>query len=497
MAAAAGAPGGRACGTAGTRTGRWFELHAIGRIREYRKHRGRLASVRRPTLVLIALRRHRPGSRVGGHADHMTDYTRALEVAVAAAREAGELLRRDLHRPDGPRGARGHAEADTEAEHVIRARLLEAFPFAYLGEETGSALGGPSADGHLWIVDPNDGTQSYTAGMRGSAVSIAALRDGVPVLGVVYAFAAPDDAGDLFAWAQGCGPIVRNGKPVENDLATDSLARGAIVVVSQHGDWNAPANLACVAPARFRAMPSIAYRLALVAVGEGVAAVSLNGPVGWDYAAGHALVRAAGGVLLDQHGHEVTYGLDGRSGVGGACFGGGHGRGGGACGATLALDLGGQAAKESSLRRAGPRLARGGSGMLARAQGCLLGQVAGDSLGSLVEFESPRAIAARYPTVSGTSPTVARGNTIAGQPTDDSELALALARSIVAEGRYDPGAAVEAYASWYQSVPSTAARRRGPRSRPPPAPVPTATNVCARSRPGPTGRARRTARSCA
>ena len=73
----------------------------------------------------------------------MTDYTRALEVAVAAAREAGELLRRDLHRPDGPRGAAGHAEADTEAERVIRARLLEAFPFAYLGEETGSSYGRP------------------------------------------------------------------------------------------------------------------------------------------------------------------------------------------------------------------------------------------------------------------------------------------------------------------------------------------------------------------
>ena len=60
-------------------------------------------------------------------------------------------------------------------------------------------------------------------------------------------------------------------------------------------------------------MPSIAYRLALVAAGEGVAAVSLNGPVGWDYAAGHALVSAAGGVLLDQRGAKVTYGRDGSS----------------------------------------------------------------------------------------------------------------------------------------------------------------------------------------
>jgi ADP-ribosyl-[dinitrogen reductase] hydrolase len=230
----------------------------------------------------------------------MTDYSRALEVAVVAAREAGEILRRDLHRVDGPRGAGGHAEADLEAEHVIRARLLEACPFAYLGEETGAVAGGSSADGHVWIVDPNDGTQSYTSGMRGSAVSIAVARGGVPVLGVVYAFAFPDDAGDLIAWADGCGPILRNGKPVTHNRSAGALNRGDIVIVSQHGDRNASANLTCVAPARFRAMPSIAYRLALVAAGEGVAAVSLNGPVGWDYAAGHALVRAAGGVLLDE-----------------------------------------------------------------------------------------------------------------------------------------------------------------------------------------------------
>jgi uncharacterized protein with PIN domain len=30
----------------------------------------------------------------------------------------------------------------------------------------------------------------------------------------VYAFAAPDDNGDLFAWAEGCGPIERNGQPL-------------------------------------------------------------------------------------------------------------------------------------------------------------------------------------------------------------------------------------------------------------------------------------------
>lgn len=37
------------------------------------------------------------------------------------------------------------------------------------------------------------------------------------------------------------------------------------------------------------------------------------------------------------------------------------------------------------------------AGSLSRAQGCLLGQVAGDALGSLVEFQSPEQIRRTYP----------------------------------------------------------------------------------------------------
>ena len=90
---------------------------------------------------------------------------------------------------------------------------------------------------------------------------------------------------------------------------------------------------------------------------------------------------------------------------------------------------------------------------LARAQGCLVGQVAGDSLGSLVEFEDARAIAKQYP---GGPRDLADGgtwNTIAGQPTDDTEMALALARSILRAGTYDGEAALAAYRGWLQSRP--------------------------------------------
>lgn len=77
-----------------------------------------------------------------------------------------------------------------------------------------------------------------------------------------------------------------------------------------------------------------------------------------------------------------------------------------------------------------------------KAQGCLLGQLAGDALGSLVEFQSPDEIRLGYPDGVRELADGGTWNTIAGQPTDDSEMALLLARMLVKTGLYDPEAAV-------------------------------------------------------
>jgi ADP-ribosylglycohydrolase/fructose-1,6-bisphosphatase/inositol monophosphatase family enzyme len=378
----------------------------------------------------------------------VNDYQKALAAAVEAAREAGALLREEFHRPGGPRGAGGRADVDVEAERLIRQRLLASCPWDYLGEELGAVERGGKP--HLWLVDPNEGAGAYLQGWRGSAVSIAALRDGVPVLGVVYAFAYPDGDGDLFAWAEGCGPLTRNGAPVQANLAGAALDPRAIVFVSQAADHNSQANTDCVRPARYIALASIAYRLARVAAGDGIAAVSLAAPGGWDYAAGHALLRASGGVLIDEDGKEVSYTPDGRSATK-WCFGG----------APAAVRELRQRDWQRVLTPGAPPLppfclvrpARGrvvaDAGMLARAQGCLLGQLAGDALGGLVEFRPAERIRSEYPNGCRDLKDGGTWNNLAGQPTDDSELGLMLARTLVHRGAFDPGAVLTAYARWY------------------------------------------------
>jgi ADP-ribosyl-[dinitrogen reductase] hydrolase len=380
------------------------------------------------------------------------DVRAALDEAIILAREAGALLRADLHRPGGARGQGDKADADTEAEKLIRSSLLDAFPRSgFLGEETGHVAGEPGEG--VWLVDPNDGTRDYLKGRRGSAVSIALLVDRVPRLGVVFVFASPDDRGDLFAWAEGCGPLLRNGRPPGSRLPGE-LGPLDVVLVSSAGDSDPAGNLACVAPARFRAVPSIAHRLALVAAGEAAAAVSLNWPTAWDYAAGHALLRGVGATLLDEQGREVAYRADGQSRR--VCtFGGGEE-------AVRGLPRRpwhslGMTAHDSRGDGFPVRLEKGraltDAGRLARAQGCLLGQIAGDSLGGLVEFDTADAVRRRYADGPRRLEDGGHWEILAGQPTDDSEMALALARSIVERGGFEREAAAEAYRTWLRSSP--------------------------------------------
>jgi ADP-ribosyl-[dinitrogen reductase] hydrolase len=91
--------------------------------------------------------------------------------------------------------------------------------------------------------------------------------------------------------------------------------------------------------------------------------------------------------------------------------------------------------------------------MLNLAQGCLLSQLAGDALGSLVEFRSPEDIRRQYPDGVRKLADGGTWNTIAGQPTDDSEMALMLARMLVDQGTYNAEAARKAYIYWLNSGP--------------------------------------------
>ncbi|WP_311170858.1 ADP-ribosylglycohydrolase family protein [Halobellus ordinarius] len=87
-----------------------------------------------------------------------------------------------------------------------------------------------------------------------------------------------------------------------------------------------------------------------------------------------------------------------------------------------------------------------------RAKGVLLGLACGDALGRPVEFASPEQIKRDHGRV-----TEMLGNGTHRQPagtiTDDTEMALCIARSVVEQDQFDPADVAERFVAWYESGP--------------------------------------------
>jgi ADP-ribosylglycohydrolase len=286
------------------------------------------------------------------------------------------------------------------------------------------------------------------SGRGGSAVSVALLRGSQPVLGVVCAPLAPDRGRDTIAWAEGAPAILRNGQPVKSDLSRRRLEPGELVWASASAAHKPVAWSLAAAPARYVAMPSIAYRMARIACGDGAATVSTHGVNEYDIAAGMALIAAANGAVIDAEGRDIVLAGNSTNRLSGVFAG--------APEAVRQLQRFGWAQLDQEPRRE-PRVVLGfprrENPYLERAQGALLGQVVGDSLGARVKGKPAGEIARSFP---GGVRDLADGgvlHTIAGQPTDDSEMAFTLARLLVRDGRHDTDRALDAYREWLQTRP--------------------------------------------
>lgn len=371
---------------------------------------------------------------------------------------AGQKLLDEFHSPAGPRGYGDKAMIDEEVELFLRNAITEEFPtHGICAEELSEMNRSPkNPNGYMWYIDPNDGTKSYLKMHRGASLSIALVYNQHPIFGIVYAYAAPNDRGDFISGGYDIfGPIKRNNKVITRSKFPDSLHH-AVVALSQDADAKCPqVNAELCAPARFISVPSIAYRLALVAVGDADLALSLASPVHFDCFAGLALLHAVGGHIVSQRGVDIDFNsyYEGQLVLGGPPH----------LTQRLSKRNWSRVFYESDLvddiydDLTTPQLKytwpADQKGVLARAQGVLLGQSCGDALGSLVEFQSPASIKSQYPDGVTHMHDGGTFNTRAGQATDDTELALSLARSLVKHSMYKPGVAAMKYGIWLCSHP--------------------------------------------
>lgn len=111
-----------------------------------------------------------------------------LELALAAAREAGEItlkyFRENNYAVELKRDQSPVTIADREAEQHLRQRIAEAFPGdAILGEEFPER---PGDSGYRWILDPIDGTKSFISGVPLYGALIGVEFEQRSVVGVIH-----------------------------------------------------------------------------------------------------------------------------------------------------------------------------------------------------------------------------------------------------------------------------------------------------------------------
>ena len=185
-------------------------------------------------------------------------------------------------------------DADKVAERLIINGIREGITASYpiIGEEAFAAGEAPDiSNSPFWLVDALDGTKSFISKNKQFTVNIALIDANRPVLGVIHAPAL----GDTY-WGGPSGAFAEySGKPAETISCRKPDDGGLIVVASKNHRSQELEDF--IAGLNVTSSTSIgsSLKFCLVANGSSDIYPRLGRTMEWDIAAGHAIVKAAGG----------------------------------------------------------------------------------------------------------------------------------------------------------------------------------------------------------
>ena len=236
-----------------------------------------------------------------------------LNIAVRAARRAGEIIVRSLVRLESlevtSKGRNDYvSEIDSAAEREIIDIVRKHYPeHAILAEESGRS----GEHDTVWIIDPLDGTTNFLHGFPVFAVSIAVEQRGRLEIGVVY----DPMRQEIFTAARGAGAHLENRRMRVSKQRTLEGALLATGFPYRQDEREADAyfamlrTLSRVDGRAFAGPGSAALDLAYVAAGrvDGFWELGLKP---WDTAAGTLMIQEAGGRVGTLGGNEYQLGAN-------------------------------------------------------------------------------------------------------------------------------------------------------------------------------------------
>jgi 3'(2'), 5'-bisphosphate nucleotidase len=235
-----------------------------------------------------------------------------LAEVEAVARAAGAVILQ-VYGTDfvvtGKADASPVTAADELAEALITPALQALRPdWAVVAEEAAAQGQAPQTGRHWWLVDPLDGTREFIKRNGEFTVNVALIEDGAPVLGVVYV--PVQDL--LYAGLAGQGAWIEEQGARRAIRCRAAPPEGWTLACSRsHGDEAATAHWLNGRRVMATIQAGSSLKFGLIAAGLADVYPRLGRTMEWDTAAGHAVLRAAGGEITDLSGAPLRYGKPG------------------------------------------------------------------------------------------------------------------------------------------------------------------------------------------
>lgn len=201
-------------------------------------------------------------------------------------------------------------EADGAAEAVILEALAKLTPeIPVIAEEAFSEGKVPDIGDLFYLVDPLDGTKEFINRNGEFTVNIALIDKGIPVAGVVYAPAIHRMfAGNSASGATQCKVTDNKQEEARAIQVRDAAGQPLVAIASRsHRDAKTEEYLDHYNISNIVAAGS-SLKFCLVATGEADIYPRHGRTMEWDTAAGHAVLRAAGGDVTRLDGSPFLYG---------------------------------------------------------------------------------------------------------------------------------------------------------------------------------------------
>ena len=197
-------------------------------------------------------------------------------------------------------------KADMAAHDIIEAGLLKLSPEIPVLSEESAQIDYEERKiwKEYWLVDPLDGTKEFVKRNGEFTVNIAYIRDGYPVMGVIY---APVLKLTYYA-CQGKGAFMQAGKQQAHRISTRKMDISKLVIAGSrsHAGSSLKRFMTQFDSHEIVSMGS-SLKSCLVAQGEADIYPRFGPTSEWDTAAAQCIVEEAGGKLLNLHLERLRY----------------------------------------------------------------------------------------------------------------------------------------------------------------------------------------------